>query len=153
MLEDPKKFQFSVFQKFWKIYFKNGFTGTSQIVRETKSPILVILALLMRKLQTNVWCPGHIDPCPPEIGLTLMCFFIFTKIPVSWKNMKNARKILPISGRHGSIWPEHHTFVCSIHMSRARISKIGDFVSLTIWLVPKRHFWNFFCKIFEKLNI
>ena len=70
MLKDPKKFQFSVFQKFWKIYFKNGFTGTSQIVRETKSPILVILALLMRKLQTNVWCPGHIDPCPPEIGLS-----------------------------------------------------------------------------------
>ena len=71
MLEDPQKIQFSIFQKFWKIYFKNGFTGTSQIVRETKSPILVILALLMRKLQTNVWCPGHIDPCPPEIGLKI----------------------------------------------------------------------------------
>ena len=69
MLEDPQKIQFSIFQKFWKIYFKNGFTGTSQIVRETKSPILVILALLMWKLQTNVWCPGHIDLCLPEIGL------------------------------------------------------------------------------------
>ena len=51
-----------------------GFTGTSQMVRETKSPILMSLALLMWKLQTNIWCPGQIDPCLPEIGLkSLMC--------------------------------------------------------------------------------
>ena len=75
MLEDPQKIQFSIFQKFWKIYFKNGFTGTSQIVRETKSPILVSLALLLLKLQTNVWCPGQIDPCLTEIKLSFLWDF------------------------------------------------------------------------------
>ena len=42
----------------------------------------------------------------------------------------------PISGGYGSIGPMHHTFVCNFHVKRARITKIGDFVSLTIWLVP-----------------
>ena len=47
MLDDPKKFRIQIFQKFCKWNFKNGFFGTSQIVRETKSPILVSLALLL----------------------------------------------------------------------------------------------------------
>jgi len=56
----------------------------------------------------------------------------------------------PISGRHGSIWPGHHTFVCSFHMSRARITEIGDFVSLTIWLVPVKPFLKYIFQIFWK---
>ena len=47
MLDDPQKFRIQIFQKFCKRNFKNGFFGTSQIVRETKSPILVSLALLL----------------------------------------------------------------------------------------------------------
>ena len=38
-------------------------------MRETKSPILVILALLLWNLLTNVWCSGQIDPSLPGIGL------------------------------------------------------------------------------------
>lgn len=38
----------------------------------------------------------------------------------------------PISGRDGSIWPLHYTFVCSSNRSMARVTKIGDFISLTI---------------------
>ena len=52
MLEDPEKFRCSIFQKFCKRNFKNGFSGISQKVTETKSPILVILAPLWAKLQT-----------------------------------------------------------------------------------------------------
>ena len=52
MLEDPKKFRCLIFQKFCKRNFKNGFSGISQKVTETKSPILVILAPLWAKLQT-----------------------------------------------------------------------------------------------------
>ena len=47
MLDDPQKFRIQIFQKFCKRNLKNGLFGTSQIVRETKSPILVILALLL----------------------------------------------------------------------------------------------------------
>ena len=47
MLDDPQKFRIQIFQKFWIRNFKNGFFGTSQIVRETKSLILVSLALLL----------------------------------------------------------------------------------------------------------
>jgi len=46
--------------------------GIIQMVRETKSPILVMLALLLWNLQTNIWCRGQIDPYPslPDIGLS-----------------------------------------------------------------------------------
>ena len=47
MLDDPQNFRIQIFQKFCKRSFKRGFFGTSQIVRETKSPILVSLALLL----------------------------------------------------------------------------------------------------------
>ena len=47
MLDDAKKFRHSIFQKFCKRNFKSGFSGTSQILRETKSPILVSLSLLL----------------------------------------------------------------------------------------------------------
>ena len=58
----------------------------------------------------------------------------------------------PISGGHGSIWPGHHTFVCSFRMSRARITKIGDFVSLTIWLVPVKPFLKYIFQNFWKME-
>ena len=58
ILEAPKKFYCSICNKFWKRNFKKGFSGTSQIVRETKSPILMSLALLLWKLQTSVWWCG-----------------------------------------------------------------------------------------------
>ena len=51
--------------------------------------------------------------------------------------------INPISGRDGSIWPRHHIFVCRFHISRASITKIGDFVSLTIWIIPRKPFLKF----------
>jgi len=54
----------------------------------------------------------------------------------------------PISRGHGSIWPGHHTLVCCVHMNRARITKIDDFVSLTIWLVPVKPFLKY---IFQNL--
>ena len=43
MLDDPQKFRIQIFQK----KFQKWLFGTSQIVRETKSPILVSLALLL----------------------------------------------------------------------------------------------------------
>ena len=57
-LEDPKKFRCSIFEKFCKRNFINGSSGTSQIVTETKSPILVSLVLLLWKLQTYAWYCG-----------------------------------------------------------------------------------------------
>ena len=61
----PLKTLIFIFQKILKKNVKNGFPGKSQTVRETKSPILVILALLLRNLWTNVWYHGQIDPTPP----------------------------------------------------------------------------------------
>ena len=48
--------------------------------------------------------------------------------------------INPISDGHGSIWPGHHLFVWNFHISRAGLTKFGDFVSLITWLVPVKPF-------------
>ena len=61
MLKDPQKLRRSIFQTFCKINFKNGSSGTSQIVTETKSPIMVSLALLLRKPKT--YCKTSKEAC------------------------------------------------------------------------------------------
>ena len=57
-------------------------------------------------------------------------FFAFTSL--SCYLNEYGRFINPISGRDGSICPRHHIFVFTFHRSKASITKIGDFVSLTI---------------------
>ena len=79
------------------------------------------------------------------MGFSTPDFFMFSK--------EIRKKLNPISRGHGSLWPGHHTFVCSFHMSRARINEIGDFVSLTIWLVPKKPFLKFLLQNFWKIWI
>ena len=66
MLEDPQKFRCLIFQKFCKRNFKNGFSGISQKVPETKLSILVILAPFLAKLQHKHSAAGQIDPVFPE---------------------------------------------------------------------------------------
>ena len=55
--------------------------------------------------------------------------------------------------RQGQFDPQHHTYVCSFYSNRARLTKIGDFVSLTIWLVPKKPFLKFLLQNFWKIWI
>ena len=55
--------------------------------------------------------------------------------------------------RVGQFVPRYHIFVYSFHRSRARLTKIGDFVSLTIWLVPKKPFLKFLLQNFWKIWI
>ena len=50
----------------------------------------------------------------------------------------------------GQFDPYNHLFVCSFYISRVRLTKIGDFVSLTIWLVPVRPFLKFIFQNFWK---
>ena len=68
------------------------------------------------------------------------------------RNPPRSDRVNPISRGHGSIWPGHHTFVCSFRMSRARITKIGDFVSLTIWFVPVKPFLKYIFQNFWKME-
>ena len=58
MLEDSLKFLTFNFAKFSKTNFKNGFSGTCQVLKGTKSRILVILALVLRKRQRALWSSG-----------------------------------------------------------------------------------------------
>ena len=69
MLTHPIKIFIFNFKKFWKKDYKIGCSEISKTVGKTKSPILVIRALVLWKLQTNIWCCGQIDPSLPEIGL------------------------------------------------------------------------------------
>ena len=58
MLEDPLKFLTFNFAKFSKTNFKNGFSWTCQVLKGTKSRILVSLALALRKRQKDLWSSG-----------------------------------------------------------------------------------------------
>ena len=55
--------------------------------------------------------------------------------------------------RQGQFDPQHHTYVCSFYSNRARLTKSCDFVSLTIWLVPKKPFLKFLLQNFWKIWI
>ena len=52
----------------------------------------------------------------------------------------------------GRFDPQHHTYVCSFYSNRDRLTKIGDFVSLTIWLVPEKPFLKFLLQNFWKIE-
>ena len=66
MLEYPLNSEYSIFKKFSKRSFKNGFSGICQIVTETKSPILAFC----RHYKHMHDAAGQIDPVLPEIGLS-----------------------------------------------------------------------------------
>ena len=69
-LEDPKNFRISFFQKFQKKKknSQNDFHRTWQILKGTKSWILVSLSLTPWKRRTESSCPGH-NASPCGIGL------------------------------------------------------------------------------------
>jgi len=69
MLEDPLKFSTFIFLKVSKKNSKNGFTGSYQTLKGTKSWILVILAPTLWKWQTISDRPGTM--CPPSGGIGL----------------------------------------------------------------------------------
>ena len=64
----PKFFNAKVFKYFWK-NVKNGFTGTWQTSKETKSWILVSKVQNLWKWGTKLTCMGHNGPYSCEIGL------------------------------------------------------------------------------------
>ena len=65
----PQKFfNAKFFKYFWK-NVKNGFTGTWQTSKETKSWILVSIAQNLWKWWTDLTCMGHNGPYSCEIGL------------------------------------------------------------------------------------
>ena len=70
MLEDPPKFLTFNFLEVSKNKSKNGFSGTCQVLKGTKSWILVSLSLFLWKRQTGLGRPGHNGPPLPKIGLT-----------------------------------------------------------------------------------
>ena len=70
MLEDPQNFWWSIFRQFQKNKSKNGFSGTCQVLKGTKSWILVSLFLFLWKRQIGLGRPGHNAPPLPKIGLT-----------------------------------------------------------------------------------
>ena len=69
------------------------------------------------------------------------------------KNKKRVSILTLFQARQGQFDPQHHTYVCSFYSNRARLTKIGDFVSLTIWLVPKKPFLKFLLQNFWKIWI
>ena len=71
---------------------------------------------------------------PRNIGWVFVCF---CGCPL----LKDSGYPLTLfEARVGQFVPHHHTLVCSFHRSRARLIKIGDFVSLTILLVQEKPF-------------
>ena len=60
----------------FKKYSKNGFTGSYQTLKGTKSRILVNLGQILWKWQTIFDRAGHNGPPPPGIGLIIK-FLIF----------------------------------------------------------------------------
>ena len=70
MLEDPLKFSTLIFLKVSKKNSKNGFTGSYQTLKGTKSGILVNLAQILWKRQAVFDRPGHNGPPPCGIGLS-----------------------------------------------------------------------------------
>ena len=76
----PEIFDVHYFEIFKK-NSKNGFTGSYQTLRETKSWILVNLAQFLWKQQTVFDRPGHNGPPLPKIGLkNTVSFKILTYI-------------------------------------------------------------------------
>ena len=99
---------------------------------------------------------GGIEPSSSEWGVKV----ITTTLTYHWyqdTEIFTNSNLNPISGRDESIWPRHHTFVSRFHRSRARITQIGDFVFLSIELIPGKpflkclfkSFWIFKIKIFR----
>ena len=85
------------------------------------------------------------------------------QIVTEWRQMHKFGPMAPLcvpfapltlfQAGQGRFDPQHHTYVCSFYSNRDRLTKIGDFVSLTIWLVPKKPFLKFLLQNFWKIWI
>ena len=77
-----KCFFFNV-SKFHNFFFQNSFTGTKQILKQTKSWILVTPVIKLWKCQTVLGCSG--PKGPPSVGIGLS---IIWQIEANWKFAK-----------------------------------------------------------------
>ena len=64
------KMVFFNFSKFHNFFSQNNFTGTKQILKQTKSWILVTPVIKLWKCQTVLGCSG--PKGPPSVGIGLM---------------------------------------------------------------------------------
>ena len=71
--------------------------GTSQIVTETKLPILVSLPLLLWKLQTFAWSSMSNYPVLPKIGLILLTNRIQTDNMKVWVVRENKQSTVKVN--------------------------------------------------------
>ena len=52
----------------------------------------------------------------------------------------------------GQFDPQHHAYVCSFYKCQANLTKIGDFVSVTIWHIPEKPFLKLLLQNFWKIE-